>query len=128
MTDSGENRVVVARWSELDDRVPAHARVAETDLVVVRSDDDVRVLYGRCTHRGALMADGRVEGDDLVCAMHGWDYRLDTGVSALDPCESLHRFGAQIDRDGDRVFVDADEVRRWSAAHPSVFDEGEITP
>jgi phenylpropionate dioxygenase-like ring-hydroxylating dioxygenase large terminal subunit len=25
------------------------------------------VLYGRCAHRGALMSDGYVQGDDLIC-------------------------------------------------------------
>ena len=39
------------------------------------------MLYGRCLHRGALLADGRVEGGDLICGVHGWDYRHLTGVS-----------------------------------------------
>ena len=38
---------------ELEDRVPAHALVAGVDLVVIRYDDTVSVLYGRCAHRGA---------------------------------------------------------------------------
>src|SRR5690349_21575654 len=50
--------VVVAKWSALEDRKPAHALVEDVDLVVVRYDDEVSVLYGRCLHRGALMADG----------------------------------------------------------------------
>ena len=58
--------VKVATWSELEDRVPAYALVADVDLVVIRSDDDVSVLYGRCLHRGALLADGHIEGDNLI--------------------------------------------------------------
>ena len=49
--------VAIKNWTELDDRVPVHALVANVDLVVVRVDETVSVLYGRCAHRGALMAD-----------------------------------------------------------------------
>ena len=45
-------------WDELEDRAPAQAAVADVDLVIVRYDDSVTVFYGRCAHRGALMADG----------------------------------------------------------------------
>ena len=45
-------RVSITEWNELEDRKPAHALVAGVDLVVVRVDDGVSVLYGRCAHRG----------------------------------------------------------------------------
>ena len=92
-----KNAVRVATWSELADRTPAYALVAEVDLVVVRSDDDVKVLYGRCLHRGALLADGFVEGDNLICGVHRWDYRLATGVSEYNNAEALHSFNAWVD-------------------------------
>ena len=57
-----QEKVPVAKWSELPDRAPTYALVADVDLVVLRYDDEVSVLYGRCLHRGALMADARVEG------------------------------------------------------------------
>ena len=103
----------------LDDRVPAHALVSGVDLVVTRFDDNVSALYGRCAHRGALMSDGHVDGDNLICGLHGWDYRLDTGVSEYNNSETLHRFKAWIE-DGD-VFVDEDEIAEWVEAHPQPF-------
>ena len=48
--------VTVARWTDLPDRSPEHALVANVDLVIVRLDDEVRVLYGRCLHRGVGIA------------------------------------------------------------------------
>lgn len=71
----------IAIWSELSDRQPAYALVADVDLVVIRYDNKVSVLYGRCVHRGALLADGHIDGPNLICGVHGWDYRYDTGVS-----------------------------------------------
>jgi len=116
------HRTSIAHWSELSDRKPAYALVGEVDLVVVRIDDDVRVYYGRCLHRGALMADGHVDGHNLICGLHGWDYRLDTGVSEYANKEALHRFSAWID--DDRVWVDADEIAAWTVAHPQPYDRG----
>ena len=80
-------KVNVAKWSKLADREPQYALVAGVDLVVVRYDDNVSVLYGRCQHRGALMADGYLSGRNLICGVHNWDYRYDSGVSEYNNTE-----------------------------------------
>jgi len=103
------NKVSVGVWDDLQDRKPAYSLVAGVDLVVVRFDEKASVLYGRCAHRGALMSDGHVRGDNLICGVHGWDYRLDTGISEYNNSETLARFTAWIE-DG-QVWVDEDEVR-----------------
>src|SRR5210317_1462029 len=113
------NKVQVAVWSELVDRAPTYALVANVDLVVTRFDDEVSVLYGRCAHRGALMSDGHVEGDNLICGLHGWDYRIDTGVSEYNNSELLPKFNSWIE-DG-AVFVDEDEISAWAKAHPQPY-------
>lgn len=105
---------------DLEDRKPAHALVANVDLVVTRFDDSISVLYGRCAHRGALMSDGHIDGDNIICGLHGWDYRLDTGVSEYNNSETLPKFEAWIE-DG-AVFVNADEIAKWAQAHPQPFD------
>src|SRR5262245_44851073 len=113
-------KTVIARWSELGDRLPFGALVANVDLVVVRYGDEHSVLYGRCLHRGALMADGTVVDDNLVCGVHGWDYEFRSGISSYDNAQRLHRFGSWIE--GDEVFVDADEIADWAREHPQPFD------
>lgn len=114
-------KLKVASWTALEDRKPIGALVGEIDLVVVRYDDKVSVLYGRCMHRRARMADGHVDGDNLICGVHGWDYRLDTGVSEYNNHEVLQKFTAWIDAANDAVLVDADEVAAFERAHPQEF-------
>ena len=78
-------------FSQLADRQPAHALIENTDLVLIRFDDQISVLYGRCLHRGAMLSDGYVDGqDNLICGVHNWDYRIDTGVSEYNNEEVLH--------------------------------------
>jgi glutamate synthase domain-containing protein 2 len=117
-----QNKVQVAKWSELADRQPAYALVADVDLVLIRYDDQVSVLYGRCLHRGALMADGHIDGKNLICGLHGWDYRYDTGVSAYNHKEVLTKFRAWIDHDADAVLVDEGEIRAFAEESPQPYD------
>jgi glutamate synthase domain-containing protein 2 len=116
------DKVQVASWKALEDRKPAYALVGNVDLVVLRYDDEVSVLYGRCLHRGALMSDAKVDGENLVCGLHGWDYRYDTGVSSYDNSEVLQKFRAWVDEEADAVFVDESEIRAWAEKSPQPYD------
>ncbi len=111
------------KWDELLDRKPAHALVANVDLVVMRYDENISVLYGRCLHRGALMSDGFVQGDNLICGLHGWDYRYDTGVSEYNNKEVLHKFTADV-KDG-WVRVSEEEVAAFAIENPQPFQRDE---
>jgi glutamate synthase domain-containing protein 2/nitrite reductase/ring-hydroxylating ferredoxin subunit len=112
-------KIAIKNWNELEDRKPAYALVADVDLVVVRFDDAVSVLYGRCAHRGALMSDGVVEGQNLICGLHGWDYRLDSGISEYQNKETLPKFSAWVE-DG-KVLVDEEEIAAWADQHPQPY-------
>jgi glutamate synthase domain-containing protein 2 len=78
------------------------------------------VLYGRCLHRGALLADGRVDGNNLICGLHNWDYRIDSGVSEYNNNEVLNKFSSEI-KDG-WVWIDEDEINEFLNAHPQPFN------
>ncbi len=112
--------IKIATWSEVPDRQPVGALVDDVDLVIVRFDDNQSVLYGRCLHRGALMADGHIDGDNLICGLHGWDYVFHTGVSSYDNAERLHKFSSWVD--GDDLMVDGEEIRAWTKEYPQPYD------
>ena len=114
------NKIAIKNWDELEYRVPAPALVANVDLVVVRFDEDVSVMYGRCLHRGALMSDGFVRGDDLICGVHNWDYRVDSGVSSYDHKEALPKFQAWVENG--EVLVDEDEIAAWHVKNPQPYN------
>ncbi len=113
----------IARWDDLEEKKPTYALVENVDLVVIRYGDEVSVLYGRCHHRGALLADGHVDGANLICGVHGWDYRFDTGVSEYNNDEALQRFNAW--REEGEILVDADEIATWEKANPQPYQRDE---
>ncbi|MEM6730315.1 MAG: glutamate synthase-related protein [Myxococcota bacterium] len=122
LTEMDEKPAKVAVWSELEDRTPAYALVSGVDLVVVRFDGEVSVLYGRCLHRGALLSDGYIDGKNLICGLHHWDYCFRSGVSEYNNEEVLQKFRAWVSEDDDAVYVDAREVEAWENKHPQPYD------
>jgi glutamate synthase domain-containing protein 2 len=125
------NKIPVVLWNDLKPKKPTYALVEGVDLVIVRytqdGDDKVSVLFGRCLHRGALMSDGHVEGDNLICGVHGWDYRIDTGISEYNNKEVLHKFQAWTESHNGAmsVMVDADEIALWQSRNPQPYNRDE---
>ncbi len=112
----------IAQWADLEPLKPSYALAASVDLVVVRWPDEeqVSVLYGRCAHRGALMSDGHIEGGNIICGLHDWDYCYKSGISSYNPSERLHRFNAWVEQG--QVWVDEEEIGVWAAANPQPYD------
>ena len=109
--------------TDLKEKQPKHHQINGLDLVLVRYGDKVSVLYGRCLHRGALMSDGHVEGHNLICGVHGWDYRYDTGVSEYNNEEALHKFHSEVSNG--IIKVDEDEVNAFLEENPQPFQRDE---
>ena len=118
-----KNSIVIAQISKLENKIPEHALVNGLDLVIVKFDDEISVLYGRCLHRGALMSDGYVDGHNLICGLHGWDYRIDSGVSEYNNKEVLHKFSTKIE--GDNLLVDELEIKAFLLDNPQPFNRDE---
>ena len=114
------NKQPILKLSEILDKTPKHALVNDIDLVVVKDEANYSILYGRCLHRGALMADGHIEGDNLICGVHGWDYRYDSGVSEYNNKEVLQKFTAYIV--GENLCVDLAEIDAFKLKNPPAFN------
>jgi glutamate synthase domain-containing protein 2/nitrite reductase/ring-hydroxylating ferredoxin subunit len=116
MTTTSSTYLPIAMLDDLVEDQPAHAEADGIDLVLVRRSGTVHVFEGRCPHRGALLADGRVEGANLICGVHGWDYRLDSGVSAYNPAERIYKFSCHV-VDG-QVLLDKNELVEYRSMRP----------
>ncbi|WP_438445217.1 aromatic ring-hydroxylating dioxygenase subunit alpha [Gorillibacterium sp. sgz5001074] len=53
---------------------PVPVTVLGVKLVLFRSSQGVHAFRDLCVHRGVPLSLGRVEGEELVCAYHGWRY------------------------------------------------------
>ena len=116
------HKISIANFSELKPLEPTYALVGNVDLVITRFSEreEVSVLYGRCHHRGALLSDGHIQGNDLICGLHNWDYNYKSGVSAYNNEEKLQKFSVWID--DDQVLVDEDEIKDWENQNPQPYN------
>jgi vanillate O-demethylase monooxygenase subunit len=74
---SGDFWYPVALSSEVKD-APVAVELLGRRVVVYRQPDGTPVaLHDLCVHRGTPLSLGRVDGDVLVCAYHGWSYGPD---------------------------------------------------
>ena len=49
------------------------------DIVAVQTPAGWRAFEGRCPHQGALLGEGELDGDKLVCRNHHWRFSVYTG-------------------------------------------------
>lgn len=111
----------VASLDDLPDGRPHPASVSGVDVVLIRRGEEVSALHGRCPHRGALLSDGHLEGDLLVCGVHGWRYDSETGVSPVNPAVALTKFAAWVS-DGE-VYLDESSVAAFKRVDPVSHDD-----
>ncbi|MEE9431703.1 MAG: glutamate synthase-related protein [Melioribacteraceae bacterium] len=118
-----EKPVKILKLKKLKEKKTTYAKASNTDLVVVKDGKNISVLYGRCLHRGALLSDGSISGKNIICGLHYWDYRYDTGVSEYNNKEVLFKFKSAT-KDGN-LFVDLAEIKEFEKKNPSPFKEEE---
>lgn len=113
--------IEVAALIDLPDNAPFAAHAAGVDLVLIRRGTTISALHGRCAHRGALLADGHLEGDLVVCDVHGWRYHVETGISPVNPAVALATFPAWVSNG--TVYVDRAAVTEFARTHPQAHDD-----
>jgi len=101
--ESGSHvEVPVARLEDLPSGTARHVKVGKSDIALVRVGDDVYALSNLCRHAFAPLAEGYVDGYQLVCPWHGWRYDVRDGTTD-HPNADVRTFPVTIR--GDEVFV-----------------------
>ncbi len=121
----------VAFASEVTDR-PVPADLLGEPLVIWRGAGGApRAMSDLCVHRGTALSLGRVQGDELVCAYHGWRYGADGRCVAIpqkeDPAAVPARARVRAFRVQERyglVWVALEEPR-WPLPEVPELEDGE---
>jgi len=96
----------VVRWIDVaagGDVPRGEHRVYEADgrfVAVYNIGGDLYAIEDLCTHDGNPLADGPVEGTEVICPRHGARFCLRTGAALSPPAyEAVPTFAVQV-RDG----------------------------
>lgn len=95
----GEVPFPVATVAELQKRGMVAQQAMEKKLVVAWNDGVPRAFIDACPHLGLPLSMGKVEGQMLRCAYHGWAFETDSGEVCDQPTLSKRR-KCQLNRVG----------------------------
>ena len=73
--------VPVCRLTDLPPGSVKHVKVGKVDVALARVGDEVFALSNVCRHAFAPLADGVLEGYEVMCPWHGWRYDVRTGAT-----------------------------------------------
>lgn len=73
-------------------------------IAVYRLEDGFYAIDDICTHDGGPLAEGEVEGDEVICPRHGARFSIKTGAALTFPAVTpVDRYPVRVE--GDEVFV-----------------------
>jgi 3-phenylpropionate/trans-cinnamate dioxygenase ferredoxin subunit len=84
--------VRVGRVSDIPEGRPETFEVEDRAIAVYRLDGGYYAIEDICTHDGGPLAEGDVEGNEVICPRHGARFDIKTGaprcMPAVTPVES----------------------------------------
>jgi 3-phenylpropionate/trans-cinnamate dioxygenase ferredoxin subunit len=107
MTKGGVKWIDAGPTADLADGQTISIPVGRRMIAVARSGDSYFAIEDVCTHDGAQLTGGAIEGTEIICPRHGARFCLRTGEALSPPAyEPVRVFGTKIE-DG-RLWVRAD--------------------
>jgi nitrite reductase/ring-hydroxylating ferredoxin subunit len=93
----------VAALAEVPQDGALFVQIAGREVMVARRGADIVAFSGHCTHAFARLSEGRIEGETVICALHGARFDLRTGRALNASCRNLAQGEVQVR--GRRVLV-----------------------
>ncbi len=84
---------------------PRSFKIKGREILAVDVDGKVFCLDGRCTHAGAPIAEGTLDGDVLTCPWHYSQFNIKTGVVLRGPADKPLRSYPVEEREN-QIYID----------------------
>jgi nitrite reductase/ring-hydroxylating ferredoxin subunit len=88
--------VAVCRVEDVPEGRGLPVDVAGLRVAVFNDGGRFHALLGTCPHAGGSLGLGWVEAGEVVCPLHHWQFRLETGRCTTVRGESIHRFRCDV--------------------------------
>ena len=92
--------VRVGRAGDVPDGRPEVFDVEDRRIAIYRLDDGYYAIDDMCTHDGGPLAEGEVEGDQVICPRHGARFSIKTGAALTFPAVTpVERYPVRVEGD-----------------------------
>lgn len=78
-------RVTVCKLADLPEGKAKLIQVETQFISVFNAEGELFAIDDQCTHRGAPLSEGRLDGKTVICPWHGAKFDLKTGMPAGGP-------------------------------------------
>lgn len=90
-------RVKVLEASDLPPGKGVLVSVDGREVALFRRGADILAIGNDCPHQGGSLSDGWVEGDIVICPLHGWEFDMRSGACMTVPGEAVPRYTATVE-------------------------------
>ncbi len=94
---SNMERHPICKSNELIDGTIRKVTVDTIDILIGRRNGKLFACNNSCPHKGASLSKGHLNGDNIVCYMHGYEYNVFTGK--LEKMTSWKKEDAWVEQD-----------------------------
>jgi len=63
--------------------------VGDTPYAICNVGGKITALYGICPHRGGPLGQGAINGQNVVCPWHAWEWNCATGANDMDESKKV---------------------------------------
>lgn len=92
------------KFSDLINRKPLKVLIGESEVCIVRVDEEVFAVADTCSHSNASLSEGDVNEFKIECWLHGAEFDLRTGAVVTPPAtQPLQKY--EVLRDGDAITI-----------------------
>ena len=79
--------------------------VGDANVAVVNVDGEFLAIDNVCSHDFAMLTDGDIEGDEIICPLHGACFSLRTGEALTPPAyDPVSTFPVRVENGVVQVF------------------------
>lgn len=96
--------VPVAKASEIPPGSAILVEINNLEIALFRLGDEFYATSNLCIHQGGPLAEGRIDGEQVICPWHHWRFNIKDGTSPLSPKLKLRTF--PVKREEDQILID----------------------
>ncbi|MFB3161677.1 nitrite reductase small subunit NirD [Neobacillus sp. 179-J 1A1 HS] len=96
--------VFIGEVAELPQKLGKTVIVGKKEIAVFKTENgDIRAIENRCPHKGGVLAEGILSGDNVFCPMHDWKISVKDGKVQAPDVGCVQTYPVEIK--GGQVYV-----------------------
>ncbi|OHB76734.1 MAG: hypothetical protein A2Z34_02760 [Planctomycetes bacterium RBG_16_59_8] len=96
--------VKVCKVSDIPQGTGKCVEVAGKAVALFRVDGDIHAIKNLCPHQGGPLADGMMDGKEVLCPWHEWRFDVVSGNSSSVPRARVRTYNVKVE--GEDVLLD----------------------